>query len=351
MARAGITYHDVAKAAAQLAAESKNPTVDNVRAALGDTGSKGTIAPLLKRWKEENQERGGPQAALRLPPELVEAVQALHDRLQAGVQLQLDEQEGLHREALQALQEKHDNLAQEHDLLANTSRAQAEQLATIQTEYAVLQRAHQEQALALTRATTEIEGLSSRLADRIATSEDLARQLADTRTQMAHYQEAAAQQRAEDRRRAEEREARLKQELDEAQRRLLDRETHLAETQAEARQRAVQLADTTAALQAAQRAQTDAQQLADQRGYRLNELEQATATLKEANDRLTQQAENGRTELAVALAERRLIAESAARLDNERAGLQSQLQSCQQEKAAVEADLRKWQSGLPGKPT
>lgn len=348
MARAGITYHDVAKAAGKLSAEGKNPTVDNVRAALGDTGSRGTIAPLLKRWKEENQERGRAQA--NLPPELAEAVQALYERMQAGMQLQLDEQEATHREALGALQETHDKLAQEHGLLTATSRTQAEQLAALQKEYAILRNAHQEQALALARATTEIEGLSSRLADRIATSEDLARQLGDTRAQMAHYQEAAAQQRAEDRRRAEEREARLKQELEETQRRLLDRETLLAESQAEARQRAVQLADTTAALQAAQRAQADAQQLADQRGYRLAELEAATSTLKEANATLAKQAENARTELAVALAERRLIAESATRLENEKAGLQSQLQTCQQEKAALEADLRKWQSRLPGNP-
>ena len=51
MARAGIIYSHVAKAAAALVAEGKNPTVDTIRAALGDTGSKSTIAPLLKRWK------------------------------------------------------------------------------------------------------------------------------------------------------------------------------------------------------------------------------------------------------------------------------------------------------------
>ncbi|MDL2355123.1 MAG: DNA-binding protein [Pseudomonadota bacterium] len=36
--------------------KAKNPTVDNVREALGGTRSKSTIAPMLKRWKSEHQE-------------------------------------------------------------------------------------------------------------------------------------------------------------------------------------------------------------------------------------------------------------------------------------------------------
>ena len=38
MGRAGIHYSHVAKVAAQLAADGKNPTVDSVREALGSTG-------------------------------------------------------------------------------------------------------------------------------------------------------------------------------------------------------------------------------------------------------------------------------------------------------------------------
>ena len=56
MGRAGILYADVKQAAAKLLALGKNPTVDSVREELGSTGSKSTIAPLLKRWKAEQQE-------------------------------------------------------------------------------------------------------------------------------------------------------------------------------------------------------------------------------------------------------------------------------------------------------
>ena len=46
MARAGVTYHDVAKAAEAIKSQRQEPTVDRVREHLG-TGSKSTIAPLL----------------------------------------------------------------------------------------------------------------------------------------------------------------------------------------------------------------------------------------------------------------------------------------------------------------
>lgn len=53
MGRIGITYPDVSSAIVQLQAQGKPPTVDNVRAVLG-TGSKSTIARLLREWKYQH---------------------------------------------------------------------------------------------------------------------------------------------------------------------------------------------------------------------------------------------------------------------------------------------------------
>ena len=78
MARAGVTYHDVAKAAEAIRSQRQEPTVDRVREHLG-TGSKSTIAPLLKRWRSDNGEAadiGG------LPNDLIEVVKSLHERVQ-----------------------------------------------------------------------------------------------------------------------------------------------------------------------------------------------------------------------------------------------------------------------------
>src|SRR3569623_706175 len=88
MGRAGILYSHVAKAAAKLVADGKNPTVDNVREALGGTGSKSTIAPMLKRWKAEHT-KDIVEAELGVPAELLQAIKGVYDKLQADVQQQL----------------------------------------------------------------------------------------------------------------------------------------------------------------------------------------------------------------------------------------------------------------------
>ena len=51
MARIGVTFDDIAQAADLIETQGEKPTVDRVREVLG-TGSKSTIAPLLKRWHD-----------------------------------------------------------------------------------------------------------------------------------------------------------------------------------------------------------------------------------------------------------------------------------------------------------
>ncbi len=100
MGRAGILFSHVAKAAAKLVEDGKNPTVDNVREALGSTGSKSTIAPMLKRWKAEHAE-DVVEAELGVPAELLHAIKGVYDKLQGDVQQQLADANAAHQAALQ----------------------------------------------------------------------------------------------------------------------------------------------------------------------------------------------------------------------------------------------------------
>ena len=90
-----------------------------------------------------------------------------------------------------------------------------------QTQQALVRCQHdlQTNALALTAAQTENAGLLQRLSDRAAEAHALNQQLAQTRTQFEHFQEAAARQRAEERHAFEQRLARLEQENIAGQRR------------------------------------------------------------------------------------------------------------------------------------
>jgi chromosome segregation ATPase len=80
MARAGIGYEQVSVAAFGLARSEQPVTVDNVRAQLGGTGSKSTIAPLLRRWKAENAAKNASQAPL--PQGVLQSVRRLYEDIE-----------------------------------------------------------------------------------------------------------------------------------------------------------------------------------------------------------------------------------------------------------------------------
>ena len=77
MARSAITYIDVSKAAQSIQHHGQNPTVDRVLACLG-SGSKSTIAPLLKQWKDSHMQE---PVTSGLPDELLSAVKSLYEQV------------------------------------------------------------------------------------------------------------------------------------------------------------------------------------------------------------------------------------------------------------------------------
>lgn len=231
MARAGILYSQVAKAAAQLAAEGKNPTVDNVREALGDTGSKSTIAPMLKRWKSEHHEAVA-EAELGLPAELVHAVKGVYDKLQADVDQQLQEAREQHDKELQTLKEQLDAVKVESQVLKAANADLSKSLAQANDELGQSQHELHANALALTTAQTENAGLTQRLADRAAEVGSITQQLEQAHTQFEHYQETTARQRTEERQAFEQRIARLEQELATGQRQFAAQQSLLAQRDA-----------------------------------------------------------------------------------------------------------------------
>jgi chromosome segregation ATPase len=79
MARLGITYQDVTKAIAELQGKDKNPTVDSIREILG-TGSKSTIARLLREWRSKHSIQTDDDASI--PSELLLMIKGLWERLQ-----------------------------------------------------------------------------------------------------------------------------------------------------------------------------------------------------------------------------------------------------------------------------
>ncbi|WP_404995479.1 DNA-binding protein [Cupriavidus pauculus] len=70
MARKGITYDQVANAAAAIKARGQAPTISAIRVELGNEGSYSTISQHLARWKADDADKVDMAA---LPPEVEDA--------------------------------------------------------------------------------------------------------------------------------------------------------------------------------------------------------------------------------------------------------------------------------------
>lgn len=218
MARAGILYSQVARAASQLVAVGKAPTIDTVREALGDTGSKSTIAPMLKRWKAEHQEVVA-SGDTGLPADLVEVVKGVYQRLQDDVAKQLEAANEAHEQAQTAMRNQREDALAAEAQLRQAHTTLVREHAQIQQTLVRCQQDLQINALALTAAQAENVGLQQRLADRATEVHALNQQLTQAHAQFEHFQEATARQRTEDRQGFEQRLARLEQENIAGQRR------------------------------------------------------------------------------------------------------------------------------------
>ena len=198
MARLGISYDDVAAAAASLHIAQKSITVDSIREALGSTGSKSTIAPLLKRWRTL-QQNAGEALPSSLPPALLQAVTAINTQVQADADARIAALTTTHEETVTELRTR----LHEADTLIEKQAAESEnlkgQLAEFKTHSETLQSHISDLKIAIVKVEAESEGLTLRLAGSSQHIQQLEDQLDKARAQFDHYQNITAAQRKEER--------------------------------------------------------------------------------------------------------------------------------------------------------
>lgn len=143
MARSGVNYIDISKAAKAIQDNNEEPTVDRVRARLG-TGSKSTIGPLLKRWKEVTQKEEGDASAreevARLPDEIMHAASQLSERINALAD---------------------ERIAEADDEITDIKAECAHKLATAQTQIHTLTQQNSAQKIELSNNAAVITTLNS----------------------------------------------------------------------------------------------------------------------------------------------------------------------------------------------
>ena len=212
MARAGILYSDVARAAFQLIENGKTPTVDTVRESMGSTGSKSTIAPMLKRWKQEHAEAVEVSEA-GIPSALLQALKNVYEAVQIEADGKITRADKQHQLDLEKVRQHEQEVLDEKSEILNRNESLQLDLTNLQRE--IVQLKTEKQALSLSLATLEVDksGLQMRLMDRTSEVTSLNQQLMHVRAQFDHYQDAIALQRAEDRIAYELRITRLDQDL------------------------------------------------------------------------------------------------------------------------------------------
>ena len=114
---ANVSYADVERAALDILATERRPSVETVREALG-RGSPATIATCLKRfWRDLGIRASGDPAALtRLPSEIVEAVEAIWQRSLALAAQAAKHDDNAARERLEQIRIENEVRAQSFEL-------------------------------------------------------------------------------------------------------------------------------------------------------------------------------------------------------------------------------------------
>ncbi|MBY0569720.1 MAG: DNA-binding protein [Burkholderiaceae bacterium] len=212
MARAGILYSDVARAATELAAKGEAATVDNVRKMMGDTGSKSTIAPMLKRWKEEHQDEAL-AAKSGLPESILNAVRGVYALLQSDCENKIIALTAEHDALIQAAKTQQATLSDLIESLTTSKITIEAQLAATQEKLGSIEEKYSALQLKFTGMQSEKEGLTLRLDDRSQEVKELKQKNEAMRHQFEHFQTATANQRADDRRAYEARMTQIESEL------------------------------------------------------------------------------------------------------------------------------------------
>ena len=196
MARAGVTYHDVAQAAHQLTEQGKNPTIEAVRSLL-NTGSNTTLSKHLNQWRQQQQ--GITTAARELPETLVNAVKGLHQAITSEAELKIEQLEVAHAKTVQDLQSELESLQQKHNKISQINRQLEQDKVQLIDDKAALKRYIEGQKDNLCQQQQEIHLLNERLCDKKADIENLHQQLKNAQTNLEHYREMIRQEREQER--------------------------------------------------------------------------------------------------------------------------------------------------------
>jgi len=199
VARGSIYKSDVKKARDALIAEGKHPSLDSVRIALGNTGSKSTIHRLLR---ELEAEEGAPTGErIGLSDALTDLVQRLAEQLQKEADGIVNDAEARFKaeqaQSAAALKAQQDESGRFSESLRHTEVLLGKERAALESS----QRELAELRLVGAGQVARIDGLAAQLEERDQRITSLEQKHVQAREALEHFRTAAKEQRDQELRR------------------------------------------------------------------------------------------------------------------------------------------------------
>lgn len=196
MARTGVYFSDVKKARDKLVAQGRHPSIDAVRTALGDTGSKTTIH---KYMREIDAEEGAVNQSAS------DAILGLVGQLASQLKQEASGEVETIKAEMAALRQAHTDHAKEMARELGEARAAcdavAAQLSDSQAANAVLKQALHAEQIARHTAEQHARDVDVRLLDAERHQASLEEKHRHARDALEHYRTAAKEQREQEARR------------------------------------------------------------------------------------------------------------------------------------------------------
>lgn len=283
MARAGITKFQVQQARNALVAKGQHPSLDAMRLALGNTGSRTTIHRYLRELELEAGTQLGDHPLLS--ETLKELVERLAMQLHSEAQAPLEQQREQHAQQLASLQSR---LAECQTQLATCTAEQQRVQALLDAErqaHLNLADFYQQEQIRSERLAQEVTGLRDQLISVEQHRQSLEEKHAHAREALTHYRQSIQELRDQDQRRHEQQLQQMQAEQRQLQQSLVIKQSEVTELSKDNARLATELAETRKqqhreqqqAQEQLSHAREQAQHLAEQcaeAGRKLEELHQ-----------------------------------------------------------------------------
>jgi chromosome segregation ATPase len=222
MARSGLYKSEIKKARDSLIAQGINPSVDAVRIALGNTGSKTTIHKYLKELREEDG--GADVRKASISEALQDLVARLATQLQDEANCRVDqavaqgaEQERRHAEVVAALQQ---------EIATLSTQLQRTEAATHEEKLAHVRTIEDLQNEKITRHTLDqqVADMKERLTENEVHRLSIEEKHQHARDALEHYRASVKEQRDQDQRRHEQQIQQIQAEMRQLQQSLISKQ-------------------------------------------------------------------------------------------------------------------------------